>query len=340
MTVDDCLADFKAGEIAEVVLLKLVTTSEELNASSVLDEDVLEEMKKRREARFGSEILKNPTDPVYHLIEEFGTRSISCLAQSIVSPGTGPCLESSARSSMPSLPRKAKAGMVRESKSPHSTPTICVRKPNGKWRLVHAYKKLNNETVSAQTPIPRKDVLLNNMAGCGLYSALDLVDGYYQILMLESDILLTAVSTRSGMLWEWLVMPQGLSNSPATFNRLVTQLFRPLRAYAQTYFDGIFVHSRLAVPGTAMEVHLGHLRRVLRGHESQQAICQHRQVRICVTSGQGSRLLRQQRRRSGRPGEGKSRCSLANASIPEGFSEVVGLGQLPPQVQSGIRGSG
>ncbi|KAG2776101.1 hypothetical protein Pcac1_g13509 [Phytophthora cactorum] len=87
--------------------------------------------------------------------------------------------------------------MVRESKSPHSTPTFCVRKPNGKWRLVHAYNKLNNATVPAQTPIPRKDVL-NNMAGCELYSALDLVDGYYQILM--RDIPLTAVSTPSGML--------------------------------------------------------------------------------------------------------------------------------------------
>ncbi|KAG3235044.1 hypothetical protein PI124_g19915 [Phytophthora idaei] len=142
---------------------------------------------------------------------------------------------------------KAKAGMVRESKSPHSTPTFCVRKPNGKWRLVHAYNKLNNATVPAQTPIPRKDVLLNNMAGCELYSALDLVDGYYQILMRESDIPLTA----------------GLSNAPATFNRLVTQLFRPLRAYAQTYFDDIFVHSRTGDGKTAMEVHLGHLRRVL-----------------------------------------------------------------------------
>ncbi|POM67172.1 Pol protein [Phytophthora palmivora] len=55
--------------------------------------------------------------------------------------------------------------MVRESKSLHSTPTFCVRKPNGKWRLVHAYNKLNNATVPAQTPIPRKDVLLNNMSG-------------------------------------------------------------------------------------------------------------------------------------------------------------------------------
>ncbi|POM61281.1 hypothetical protein PHPALM_29724, partial [Phytophthora palmivora] len=106
------------------------------------------------------------------------------------------------------------------------------------------------------------DVLLNNMSGCTLYSALDLVDGYYQILMRESDIPLTAVSTPSGMLWEWLVMPQGLSNAPATFNRLVTQLFRPLRTLAQTYFDDIFVRSRAKGSQTAMEVHLRHLRRV------------------------------------------------------------------------------
>ncbi|POM62500.1 polymerase [Phytophthora palmivora] len=98
------------------------------------------------------------------------------------------------------------------------------------------------------------------MSGWTVYSALDLVDGYYQILMRESDIPLTAVSTPSGMLWEWLVMPQGLSNPPATFNRL--QLFRPLRTFAQTYFDDIFVHSRAEGGQTAMEVHLKHLRRV------------------------------------------------------------------------------
>jgi hypothetical protein len=79
----------------------------------------------------------------------------------------------------------------------------------------------------------RKDVLQNNMAVCTVVSALDMVDGYYQLLMRESDIPLTAVSTPSGMLWEWLVMLQGLSNAPATFNRLVTQL---------TYIDDIFVH--------------------------------------------------------------------------------------------------
>ncbi|KAE9353237.1 hypothetical protein PF008_g5082 [Phytophthora fragariae] len=65
------------------------------------------------------------------------------------------------------------------------------------------------------------------------------------------------------MLWEWLVMPQGLSNAPATFNRLVTQLFRPMRQFVQSYFDDIFVHSRAPEDKTAVEAHLDHLREVL-----------------------------------------------------------------------------
>ncbi|GMF58191.1 unnamed protein product [Phytophthora fragariaefolia] len=129
--------------------------------------------------------------------------------------------------------------------------------------MVHAFNKLNAATIPASTPIPRKDVLQNNMAGYTVVSALDMVDGYYQLLMRESDIPLTAVSTPSGMLWERLVMPQGLSNAPATFNRLVTQLFRPMRHFVQTYFDDIFVHSRASEGKTAVEAHLGHLREVL-----------------------------------------------------------------------------
>ncbi|KAG3231266.1 hypothetical protein PI124_g23639 [Phytophthora idaei] len=77
--------------------------------------------------------------------------------------------------------------------------------------------------------------------------------------MRACDVPLTAVSTPSGMLWEWLVMPQGLSNAPATFNRLVTQLFRPHRAYAQTYFYDIFVRSRAEHGKSDVET-LEHLR--------------------------------------------------------------------------------
>uniref|UniRef100_H3GQQ4 Uncharacterized protein n=2 Tax=Phytophthora ramorum TaxID=164328 RepID=H3GQQ4_PHYRM len=110
------------------------------------------------------------------------------------------------------------AGQVRESKSPHSAPTFCVKKPQGGWRIVHAYNKLNDATVPAQTPIPRKDVIIDSMTSSTIFSTLDLRDGFYQILMRESDIPLTVVSTPSGMLWEWLVMPHGLNNAPAASN--------------------------------------------------------------------------------------------------------------------------
>ena len=58
-------------------------------------------------------------------------------------------------------------------------------------------------------------------------------------------------------------MPQGLSNATATFNRLVTQLFRPHRGYAQTYFDDIFVHSRATNSRSDVDNHIDHLRAVL-----------------------------------------------------------------------------
>ncbi|KAG3231753.1 hypothetical protein PI124_g23153 [Phytophthora idaei] len=94
---------------------------------------------------------------------------------------------------------RRQAGQVRESKSPHSAPTFCVKKRQGGWRIVHAYNKLNDATIPAQTPIPRKDVIIDSMANSTIYSALDLRDGFYQIPMRESDIALTAVSTPSGM---------------------------------------------------------------------------------------------------------------------------------------------
>ncbi|KAG3061295.1 hypothetical protein PI125_g24731 [Phytophthora idaei] len=101
------------------------------------------------------------------------------------------------------------------------------------------------------------------MAKSTIYSALDLRDGFYQILMRESDIPLTTVSTRSDMLWEWLVMPQGLKNAPATFNRCVTHLLRSVRDFAPSYFDDVFAHSRAVNGKTDVEVHKEHLRKLL-----------------------------------------------------------------------------
>ncbi|OWZ01314.1 reverse transcriptase, partial [Phytophthora megakarya] len=134
---------------------------------------------------------------------------------------------------------RRKAGQVRESKSPHSAPTFCVKKPQGGWRILQAYNKPNDATIPAQTPTPRKDFIIDSMSKNTIYSALDLRGGFYQTLMRESDIPLVAVSTLSGMLWECLVMPQGRKNAPATFN------------------------SRAVDEKTDVEVHKEHLRKLL-----------------------------------------------------------------------------
>ncbi|KAE9260283.1 hypothetical protein PR003_g34436, partial [Phytophthora rubi] len=174
---------------------------------------------------------------------------------------------------------RRKAGHVRESISPHSSPTFCVKKATGGWRIVHAFNKLNDANIPAQTPIPRKDMVLDTMSGSVIYSAIHLTDGFYQILMRESDIPLTTVSTPSGMLWEWLVMPQGLKNAPATFNRMVLHVLRPLRAFAPSYSDDIFVHSRAEDGLSAVDVHLRHLRK---GFEKMRENKLHANLKKCV----------------------------------------------------------
>ncbi|KAE9011280.1 hypothetical protein PR003_g21486 [Phytophthora rubi] len=75
-------------------------------------------------------------------------------------PGTKYCVARQPREQVKAIDdffeSRRKAVQARESKSPHSAPTFCVKKAQGGWCIVHAYNKLNDATVPAQTPIPRK----------------------------------------------------------------------------------------------------------------------------------------------------------------------------------------
>ncbi|GMF41689.1 unnamed protein product [Phytophthora fragariaefolia] len=66
---------------------------------------------------------------------------------------------------------RRKAGQVRESNSPHSAPMFCGKKAQDGWRIVHAYNKLNDATVPAQTPVPRKDVVMDSMVLSTIFSS-------------------------------------------------------------------------------------------------------------------------------------------------------------------------
>ena len=289
MEWEEFLNCLKAGDVDDIAVP--TAYDDELNSSSNADESVLESDRLSRFNQQGWEALKD--NPVYPLLCEYAdvfpdeTPSGKPLSKGFthdIDLGTKYCV--TRQWPLPKeqvdyiddfFEKKLAAGLVRESKSPHTSPTFCVRKPTGGWRVVHAFNKLNAATIPSQTPIPRKDVIINGMTGSKIFSAIDLRDGFYQILMRESDIPLTAVSTPSGMLWEWLVMPQGLKNAPATFNRLVQNAMRPHRAYAPCYFDDIFVHSD-AVTG-----HLDHLRAVFQTMRQYRLYSNLKKCMFCLT---------------------------------------------------------
>ncbi|GMF53948.1 unnamed protein product [Phytophthora fragariaefolia] len=123
---------------------------------------------------------------------------------------------------------RRKAGQVRESKSPHSAPTFCVKKAQGGWRIVHAYNKLNDATVLAQTPIPRKDVIIDSMALSTIFSALDLRDGVSSGLATYPSL---------GVSWgrTAYALTQERSEWPTTSNVKVLRQFLGLATYLCNY---------------------------------------------------------------------------------------------------------
>ena len=148
-------------------------------------------------------------------------------------------------------------GFIRLSISPWGAPVLFVKKKDGSLRLCIDYRQLNRVTIRNQHPLPRIDELFNQLQGSRVYSKIDLRSGYHQLRVQESDVPKTAFKTHYRH-YEFLVIPFGLTNAPATFMDLMNRVF-------QSYMDRfviVFIDDILVYSGSSEE-HSEHLRIVL-----------------------------------------------------------------------------
>ncbi|MCO5549328.1 hypothetical protein L7F22_002797 [Adiantum nelumboides] len=164
-------------------------------------------------------------------------------------PGSEPVSKRAYKLSLPEaielkeqLRQLIEQGFIRPSNSPWGAPVLFQKKKDGALRLCIDYRGLNQVSMKNKYPIPHIDELLDRLHGAKMFTKIDLRSGYHQIRI--SDIYKTGFNTCYGH-FEFIVMPFGLTDAPATFNKLMQDIFcKYLDDFVLVFFDDILIYSK------------------------------------------------------------------------------------------------
>ena len=172
-----------------------------------------------------------------------------------------------------------KNGVIQHSSSPFASPAFIIPKadPTVLPRWVNDYRQLNENTVTDSHPLPRIDDILNDCAKGKYWAILDMTNSFFQTRMHPKHVPYTAVSTPFG-LYEWLVMPMGLKNSPAIHQRRVTKaLGNLIGKICHIYLDDIVIWSN------SLEEHERNVSLVLQALEAAHLYCNPKKTHLFCT---------------------------------------------------------
>jgi hypothetical protein len=147
------------------------------------------------------------------------------------------------------LDLELKRGFIRPSKSSSSAPVFFVRDPSsgtrsGQLRLVVDFRDLNSNIEQDEYPIPLTRTVMNDLAGANWVTSMDVRSGFSNLRVAPGSEKHTAFKTFYG-LFEYTVMPMGLSTAPAIFQRFINSVLNPyLGLFCHAYLDDVVIYTK------------------------------------------------------------------------------------------------
>ena len=141
------------------------------------------------------------------------------------------------------LEENLEKGFIRASQSPAASPVLFVKKPGGGLRFCVDYRGLNDITIKNRYPLPLISETLSRLSKAVIYSKLDIISAFNRLRIAHGEEWKTAFRTRYG-LFEYLVLPFGLCNGPASFQAYINETLREyLDIFCTAYLDDILIYS-------------------------------------------------------------------------------------------------